>query len=53
MIYQLQGLRALAMWGIFLFHSWLFSGGSLAVVFFFMLSGFVTYYSQFIVNIKK
>ena len=47
MIYQLQGLRSLAMLGIFLFHSWLFPGGSLAVVFFFMLSGFVTYYSQY------
>lgn len=47
MIYQLQGLRALAMLGIFLFHSWLFPGGSLAVIFFFMLSGFVTYYSQY------
>lgn len=35
------------MLGIFLFHSWLFPGGSLAVVFFFMLSGFVTYYSQY------
>ena len=47
MIYQLQGLRSLAMLGIFLFHSWLFPGGSLAVVFFFMLSGFVSYYSQY------
>lgn len=47
MIYELQGLRALAILGIFLFHSWLFPGGSLAVTFFFMLSGFVTYFSQY------
>lgn len=53
-IYELQGLRALAMLGIFLFHSWLFPGGSLALTFFFMLSGFVTYYSQYkkVDNIK-
>lgn len=47
MIYTLNGLRALAMLGIFLFHSGLLLNGTFPVTFFFMLSGFVTYYSMY------
>lgn len=43
MIYTLQGLRALATIGIFLFHSGLLLNGT----FFFILSGFVLYYSKY------
>lgn len=46
MIYTLQGLRALATLGIFLFHSGLLLHGRFPVTFFFMLSGFVTYYKM-------
>ena len=45
MIKSLQGLRALGMLGIFLFHSGLLLKGTFPVTFFFMLSGFVLYYS--------
>ena len=45
MIKSLQGLRALGMNGIFLFHSGLLLKGTFPVTFFFMLSGFVLYYS--------
>jgi len=47
MIYTLQGLRALATLGIFLFHSGLLINGTFPVTFFFILSGFVTYYSKY------
>lgn len=47
MIYTLQGLRALAMLGIFLFHSGLLINGTFPVTFFFILSGFVLYYSKY------
>lgn len=57
MIYTLQGLRALAMLGIFLFHSGILLNGTFPVTFFFILSGFVTYYSKYInvdeMNIKE
>lgn len=43
MIYPLQGLRALAMIVIFLFHASLFPNGIFPVTFFFILSGFVLY----------
>lgn len=46
MIYTLQGLRALAMIGIFLFHSGLLLNGTFPVTFFFILSGFVLYYTK-------
>lgn len=46
MIYTLQGLRALAMLGIFLFHSGLLLNGTFPVTFFFILSGFVLYYTK-------
>ena len=45
MIKSLQGLRALGMLGIFLFHSGLLLKGTFPVTFFFILSGFVIYYS--------
>lgn len=45
MIKSLQGLRALAMLGIFMFHAGLLIKGTFPVTFFFMLSGFVLYYS--------
>lgn len=45
MIKSLQGLRALGMIGIFLFHSGLLLKGTFPVTFFFILSGFVIYYS--------
>ncbi|MDU2265553.1 acyltransferase [Clostridium celatum] len=45
MINSLQGLRTLAMLGIFLFHSGLLLNGTFPVIFFFMLSGFVLYWS--------
>ena len=45
MIKSLQGLRALGMLGIFLFHSGLLLKGTFPVTFFFILSGFVLYYS--------
>lgn len=45
MIKSLQGLRALAMMGIFLFHSGLLINGTFPVIFFFILSGFVLYWS--------
>lgn len=38
MIKSLQGLRALAMLGIFLFHAGLLINGTFPVVFFFILS---------------
>lgn len=47
MIKSIQGLRALAMLGIFLFHSGLLLNGTFPVTFFFILSGFVLYYSRF------
>lgn len=47
MIYTLQGLRALATLGIFLFHSGLLINGTFLMIFFFILSGFVTYYSKY------
>ena len=47
MIYTLQGLRALATLGIFLFHSGLLINGTFLVTFFFILSGFLTYYSKY------
>lgn len=47
MIYTLQGLRSLATLGIFLFHSGLLINGTFPVTFFFILSGFVTYYSKY------
>ena len=46
MIKSLQGLRVLGMLGIFLFHSGLLLKGTFPVTFFFMLSGFVLYYSN-------
>lgn len=45
MIKSLQGLRVLGMIGIYLFHSGLLLKGTFPVTFFFMLSGFVLYYS--------
>ncbi|MDZ4992184.1 hypothetical protein GNF80_04245 [Clostridium perfringens] len=45
MIESLQGLRSLAMLGIFLFHSGLLLRGTFPVTFFFILSGFVLYYN--------
>lgn len=45
MIESLQGLRALGMLGIFLFHSGLLLKGTFPVTFFFILSGFVLYYN--------
>lgn len=45
MIKSLNGLRALAMLGIFLFHSGLLLKGTFPVAFFFILSGFMTYYT--------
>lgn len=47
MIYTLQGLRALAMLGIFICHSWILTNFKFPVTFFFILSGFVTYYSKY------
>lgn len=44
MIYSLQGLRAISMIIIFLFHAGIVSNGIFAVTFFFTLSGFVLYY---------
>ena len=44
-IKSLQGLRALGMLGIFAFHSGLLLKGTFPVTFFFILSGFVLYYS--------
>ncbi len=43
---SLQGLRALATIGIFLFHSGLLLEGTFPVTFFFMLSGFMMYYTK-------
>lgn len=45
MIKSLQGLRVLAMVGIFLFHCGLLLKGAFPVTFFFILSGFFIYYS--------
>ncbi|WP_434798708.1 hypothetical protein [Terrisporobacter vanillatitrophus] len=45
MIRSLQGFRALGMISIFLFHSGLLLKGTFPITFFFMLSGFVLYYS--------
>ncbi|MGL5244682.1 MAG: acyltransferase family protein, partial [Sarcina sp.] len=45
MIRSLQGLRVLAMMGIFLFHAGILLNGTFPVTFFFMLSGFVLYYN--------
>lgn len=45
MIKSLQGLRALAMIAIFLFHSGFIPNGIFPVTFFFILSGFVVYYN--------
>ena len=42
----LQGLRALATIGIFLFHSGFLLEGSFPVTFFFMLSGFMMHYTK-------
>lgn len=42
----LNGLRAIATIGIFLFHAGLFPNGKLFVTFFFMLSGFMMYYTK-------
>lgn len=46
MLYTLQGIRALSMLGIFLFHSGLLLEGTFPVTMFFMLSGFVVFYSK-------
>lgn len=43
---SLQGLRALATIGIFLFHSDLLPNGTFPVTLFFMLSGFLMYYTK-------
>ncbi len=45
MIKSLQGLRSLGILGIFLFHSGVLLKGTFPVTFFFILSGFVIYYS--------
>ena len=45
MIKSLQGLRTLSMIGIFLFHAGLLINGTFPVIFFFILSGFVLYWS--------
>ena len=45
MIKSIQGLRVLAMLGIFMFHAGLLIKGNFPVTFFFILSGFVLYYS--------
>lgn len=45
-INSLQGLRVIAMIIIFLYHCALFPFGHLAVTFFFILSGFVSYYTD-------
>lgn len=45
-INSLQGLRVIAMLIIFLYHTELFPFGHFAVTFFFILSGFVAYYSD-------
>lgn len=45
-INSLQGLRVMAMIIIFLYHAELFPFGHFAVTFFFILSGFVAYYSN-------
>lgn len=42
----LQGIRALATIGIFLFHSGLLLRGTFPVTLFFMLSGFMMYYTK-------
>lgn len=42
----LQGLRALATIGIFLFHSGFLLQGRFPVTLFFMLSGFMLYYTK-------
>ena len=47
---SLQGLRALATIGIFLFHSGLLLEGTFPVTFFFMLSGFMMYYTKHELN---
>ncbi|MEG0307057.1 MAG: acyltransferase [Clostridium sp.] len=47
MIKSLKGLRALAMIGIFLFHSGLLLKGTFLVTFFFILSGFMAYYTLY------
>ena len=53
MIKSLQGLRALAMLGIFMFHAGLLIKGTFPVTLFFMLSGFVLYYSYIYVANEK
>lgn len=46
MIKSLQGLRVIAMVGIFLFHAGFIPNGIFPVTFFFILSGFVIYYKH-------
>lgn len=46
MLTALQGLRVLATLAIFLCHSGFLLNGTFPVTFFFMLSGFVTYYTK-------
>lgn len=43
----LQGLRVLATLGIFLFHSGILIKGTFPVTFFFMLSGYMMYYTKY------
>ena len=50
---SLQGLRALATVGIFLFHSGFLLQGTFPVTFFFMLSGFMMYYTKHELNSFK
>lgn len=52
MIKSLQGLRVLAMFGVFLFHAGLLPNGIFPVTFFFILSGFVTYKQYYNKNIS-
>lgn len=46
MIKSLQGLRAIAMISIFLFHAGLLPNGIFPVTLFFLLSGFFMYYKH-------
>ena len=47
MIKSLQGLRAIAMLNIFLFHAGIIPNGIFPVTLFFILSGFFMYYKNF------
>ena len=50
---SLQGLRALSTIGIFLFHSGFLLKGTFPVTLFFMLSGFMMYYTKYNLNKYK